>query len=140
MQQGDIVVYYKDSLKDAKIGLAYDSKLVVTADWRGVHLVTIKMLRLGNERNINVYRTTSTLSHARKTRIRDALIDIGLGYRKLSWRERINFSRFIVKLYHDIINIEVTDNEHSYNLIKSLSNSTKLDLVESYSALEGMRI
>ena len=140
MQQGDIVIYYKNSLKDASVGIAYDAKLIVTANWRGVSLMPLRMLKMGNKCNINVYRTTQLLSHVRKTKLRNIIIDVIMNHIKLSMRERIHFFKFIIKLYHDILGVTIVESYTKHNAIKLLSNSDYLELVETYSALPQLRI
>ena len=140
MQQGDIVIYYKKSLKDASIGIAYDSKLIVTAGWRGISLMPLRMLKMGNNCNILVYRTTQVLSHMRKTKLRNIVIDIIMNHIKLPLRERFKFERFIIRLYHDILGIKIVENFNRNNMIERLSNSDYLNMVESYSSIPPMRM
>jgi len=141
VQQGDIVLIYDNDILKSQVGIAYDSKLIISANWKKIDLIPLRMLQIERKKNINIYRTSFKLSHPRKNKIREALVALVVGQIKLTFKERRNLINFIIDLYFTVTKeslIENTEMKIRKSIIAKLIESKNMELIEILSNQKGI--
>ena len=122
---GDIVVC-RDNGSIAGIYIAYDKKAVVGATIFGARIRSVKELYI-QFKQVEVYSPREELSYARRKRLSEKLISLINGADKLSFRERLNFEKYIVWLYQDELKLELFEHPSYRPTVKNIIESNILE-------------
>jgi len=106
MITGDIV-FLKNNDEIIKSYIAYDKNLVVGTNLFGVTLETIDYLR--KKGDVSIMRPKKDPKYFRRNELASYLRELIMKTKRLSYKERINFIRYIVMLYNQIFKIDLIE-------------------------------
>ena len=132
MQQGDIIMFGPKKYGVNQVGIAYDSRLIITGDWKGVRTIPLQTLVLSHKFMILIYRPDIFMNNHKRTHFKNALAALASKQVKLKFKEKIKFWRYIQKFYNTIAKINIFLNPN-VSKVMDLDFSSNMKLVKKYS-------
>lgn len=107
-----------------EIFIAYDKKLVLKFSFlKGIRIRTSSEFDITEEK-YEVYSLKEPLSYAKRRKLEEILLGVLNKKTKLTFKEKLNFNKFIIYIFKTILNIELTKENAFDN--SSILNSDKL--------------
>lgn len=128
MNRGDLIFVYKDNINKSKCYIVYDKGLVLGMTLTGAIIEPIDKFKLDKENVIVLLQPIAELTYRKKKELTDILFTLLTGERKLSIKEKLNFLKYVARLYKEVLDFSFTDYPTMPVTAQNISESSKFSI------------
>ena len=116
MNTGDILIVYKDDVKNGKPYIIYNKTFGITSTLWGTKIEFLDVFIKNTDYKYVLLTPVKELSWLKKKKLMDYITDLFIGNTSLMLRQRLHFLEFIVWLYEEVLDIKLLENPMFINI------------------------